>query len=298
MRRPLALSVVFDGQLVSQDFFLDFLARVERAQNIFLKTLSLKGSPLQSKESLYMLAPLVRAGRLAEVDLAALESDDDFVVELAEALRRDPANPLRYLSLGRVSSFACEFLARNVAHFARLHSLQFEESPRDRFSAEAKALLVANVRASRGELLFVKVALADASDAFALRLIELNEGLRRRKLEREEERVVCAEHANAVLTEISAADAVRLPQSFSAKNYLDSVFGDKLERAIFEVKNFQEKQRKHLQKLERRCVDEPSFAPDPHVFSADGFALLLCRKLVAKFGLRPPSADPQKENAP
>lgn len=296
IRQRIQLSVHFDTQMISQEFFIDFVSKVQHSGNIFLKTLSLKENPTQTKESLCMLAPLVRQKLVEEVDLSQLEIDDDFIIDLVETLQADPHNPLQFLCLGRVSLFGCEFIARNIDCLRNIQTLELEEDPANRFSPEVKRLLIENVRSSRGRLLFCNVRFADASDEFVNPLIEVNELLRRKRLEKQQETVIEREYRNADLADISAADANRLCLSFSEKNYLDSVFGNILEKSIFEIKNFQEKQRKQKEKLLMNCSDEPEFAIDDNIFTSDGFSLLLCRKLIDKFGLELKCGESEKEN--
>lgn len=275
---------------------MDFLARVQAARNVFLHMLSLKANPLQTKESLYMIAPLVRSRLLREVNLAQLEMDDDFIIELVETFRAQPDNPLQFICLGKVSPFGCEYITRNIECLKHVQIFQMEEDKANPFSVEVKQLLVENVKGSCGELLFWNVQFADASDDFVNRLIEVNEQLRQSRLEKEEEQVVEGEYRNTDLRDISEADSNRLCLSFSGKNYLESVFGDSLEKSIFEIKNYQEKQRKQKEKFLEECSDEPDFELDDSIFTSDGFTLLLCRKLIDKFGLLVECDDSAKEN--
>jgi hypothetical protein len=244
-----------------------------------------------------MISPLVKSRLVHEIDLTGLQTDDEFIIEMIQSFESEEGNPLKYITLGQISSFGCEYIAHNVDVIQNLQILQFSENPEDPFSEETKELLINNLKKSKGNLLFCNINFSDSSDVFINPLIELNESLRNRKLEKEEDLLIQSEYGNTVLADISNANLDRLPFSFSDKNYLDSVFGNNLEKSIFEIKNYQEKQRKQKEKILMECSDEPDLELDENIFTSDGFTLLLCKKLIQKFGLKVECDEIYKEKS-
>jgi hypothetical protein len=294
IKKPLDLTLNLSNQLISQEMLIDLVSKIENSEYIFLKTLNLKNVETQTKESLYTIASLIHKQKIEEINLTGLESDDEFVTELIGALETDPLNPLQYLSLGQISSFGFEYIANNIDFLGKIKNLEFKESPHDPFPEENKEMFLTNLVKYQKNLIFCNMTFVNPEDPYFERLIEFNEMVRKQCLEKKEEHLIQQKYTNHVLADISKFEENRLPLSFSEKNYLESVFGDKLEKSIFEIKNLQEKSRKQQQKLLMKCTDEPLFEVDENIFISDGFALLLCRKMIEKFGLEVPE-ESQKE---
>lgn len=294
--KPINLSLYLSSQMLSQEMLIDLVSKIYDSDNIFVKNLNLRFVETQTKESLFMVSRLIQKKIIEEFDFSGLESDDEFITEMINALEKDPKNPLRSISLGEISSFSFEYIAHNINFLANLNVLEFKESPNDLFSEKVKELFFQNLKENKGNLLFCNICFEDSTDKYFNKLIEFNENARRLKLEKEEEKLIQREYCKNVLKDISHINKKRIFHSFSEKNYLESVFGDKLEKSIFEIKNFQEKSKKQLEKLLMNCSDEPEFEVDDNHFTSDGFSLLLCNKLIEKFGLTIPPEIDEVEN--
>lgn len=286
IKKPIDLTLNLNNQMISQEMLIDLISKFESSPYIFIKSLNLKNMNTQTKESLFSISSLIDKKKIEEINLTGLESDDEFISNFIGALEADPSNPLQYLSLGQISSFGFEYIANNIDFLGKIKNLEFKESLSDPFSEENKELFMDNLLKFHGNLIFCNISFANPTDAYFEQLIEFNEMIRKQSLEKREEELIQQEYQNNALADISNFKENRLPLTFSEKNYLESVFGDKLEKSIFEIKNLQEKSRKQQQKLKMQCSDEPDFKVDRNIFISDGFALLLCRKMIEKFGLQ------------
>lgn len=275
--------------LQDHDFSDDFIKSLQHhlinSPNITLGKLRISNLQHVSKERLYNFLFLIQKNKIEKIDFSSEESDDDFVEKSLNYLINEPNNKLIQLFFGKISSFAFKFISDNIYKIKNLHYIGFEEKPNDLFSNEDKQKFIESIKSNSNSLIYIKnVFVKDTDQEIFIQFVNLNKFLRKKYLNQYEENIINKQFQRNAFDDIKNFEQNRIKNSFSTKNYIDSVFGSKLEDSIFEIKKLQEKTLKQIKKIENNCNDEPKFVIDHNIFTSDGFFLLLSKKLINKFG--------------